>query len=141
MAMKRFLLFLFFTVGIPTVIFAYGFKITSCSCGSSLSNKYVTAVFSLVNSGGMNVFYLNTDTEQATYNLYANVTKVITLHGTCDGSGNLAVHGSTNYNDNYTLSCVSCEGNYEHSLGSTFFYSVGMLFGVGFILFLRSVMK
>jgi hypothetical protein len=91
-------------------LYAYNFQTVNVDCGSSLLSKPVCAKLNLTNTGGINVFYISTNTSEAVYHLYDDVTlKPIVVTGDTNSSGVLRLDVSANYGGSYTLTPVSCE--------------------------------
>lgn len=113
----------------------------TCSCGNKLINSPVRVDLALDNEGGMNIFYWSTNSDRQTENLYSNCQKTVTLKGNTNASGDVPVYVSTNYNNNFTVSCGSCSADYSGEMGNLGFYGIGLFFGGIFIFFLKRIMS
>ena len=107
---------LLMVLAVPALSWGYGYQHIVCGCvdeSGPVVNVPVSVRLSLVNSGGMNIFYFASDTEQLTQNLYENVSKTVLLNGFSDVSGNINIDVSTNYNGNFSLECAGCGPSYK----------------------------
>lgn len=112
-----------FLLLVPCVCWGYGYQSINCACGSQYASQPVDVTLGLVNSGGMNIFYFCTDGDQVTQNLYSNVNKKVILSGVTDVSGNIVVDVSTNYNNNFALSCLACGPTYKETFWNTLWFT------------------
>lgn len=101
---------------------AYGYKHIDCTCPDNVSSPVDVRV-GLVNSGGMNIFYFSTDGDQITQNIYSNITKSVVISGNTDSGGIVGVDVSTNYNDNFILSCLWCGERYSTKFWNTLWFT------------------
>jgi hypothetical protein len=101
-----FLLIMFCVV--PAVAFGYGYQHFACTCDPSLAGVDSRIDLTLNNIGGQNIFYFSGNEGTDVYYLYANVTKDIQLSVLPASDGSVGVDVSTNYNNNFTVTCGSC---------------------------------
>lgn len=116
--MKNCFYIFFFVILLSSSAFAYGYKTVSCSGG--IPNSSAIADIQLVNSGGMNIFYFASSEDQLIQNIYSNVTKIVRVPVWVDSTGNYSIDVSTNYNDNFTLTCVSTDSDAMAVFSSNF---------------------
>lgn len=68
----------------------------------------------------MNIFYFASSEDQLIQNIYSNVTKIVRVPVWVDSTGNYSIDVSTNYNDNFTLTCVSTDSDAMAVFSSNF---------------------
>lgn len=120
--MRRGIWVISFLLLLSGVSWAYGYRHLDCSCPDYVSSP-VDVRIGLQNNGGMNIFYFSTDGDQLTQNIYSNVVKTVVISGNSDVSGNVGVDVSTNYNDNFILSCLSCGERYSTKFWNTLWFT------------------
>jgi len=116
------------------VVYGYGYQTATCSCGDTMKSSPVKVDMILTNAGGMNIFYWSTDNDHITENLYSSCTKHTYVKGITDGSGDLPVYVSANYNNNFTLGCGACTSDASSSNVTLISLILGGIAGLAFAL-------